>query len=375
MAGIYLHIPFCRKACHYCNFHFSTSLKGKNDFVTALLKEIALTPVFEGGPSIDTIYFGGGTPSLLENTELASILDAVKKKFSINPGAEVTLEANPDDIQPVLLQQWLELGINRLSLGVQSFHDKDLAWMNRAHDARQSMQSIEWIKAAGFTNFSADLIYGMPTLSNEEWLSNIDQMIAWELPHLSCYALTVEPRTALSRMILMKEVSDVDSAQQSEQFLMLIDRLRSAGYLHYEISNFCRRGMESRHNSGYWRGQWYYGFGPSAHSYNGKERLWNVANNALYAQSLNQGVIPFEKEVISETMRLNEYVMVSLRTSEGISLLHLEEQFGEAERKRILETSEKYRLPGKLMEEEGFLRLTDEGKLYADGIAADLFLV
>lgn len=343
--------------------------------MTALLKEIALTPVFEGGPSIDTIYFGGGTPSLLENTELASILDAVKKKFSINPGAEVTLEANPDDIQPVLLQQWLELGINRLSLGVQSFHDKDLAWMNRAHDARQSMQSIEWIKAAGFTNFSADLIYGMPTLSNEEWLSNIDQMIAWELPHLSCYALTVEPRTALSRMILMKEVSDVDSAQQSEQFLMLIDRLRSAGYLHYEISNFCRRGMESRHNSGYWRGHWYYGFGPSAHSYNGKERLWNVANNALYVQGLEQGVIPFEKEAISETMRLNEYVMVSLRTSEGISLLHLEEQFGEAERKRILETSEKYRLPGKLMEEEGFLRLTDEGKLYADGIAADLFLV
>jgi oxygen-independent coproporphyrinogen-3 oxidase len=373
LAGIYLHIPFCRKACNYCNFHFSTGLRGKNDFLKALLKEIELTPFFEGNPGIETIYFGGGTPSLLERFELSSIVDALFSKFNIPPGAEVTLEANPDDVNHEILEDWLSLGVNRLSLGVQSFYDEDLVWMNRAHNREQAIHSIRLIKDAGFSNFSADLIYGMPTLNDEHWKKNVDMMVELGVPHLSCYALTVESRTALSKMILTKQVKDVDPGQQAEQFLMLIQWLRSAGYEHYEISNFAKPGMRSKHNSAYWRGIWYYGFGPSAHSFSGNERKWNVANNALYQQSLLQEIIPTETEEISTEQQLNEYVMVSLRTSSGIDLHHVEKKFGNSEKIRIRETGQKYIVPGKLIEENGFLRLTDDGKLFADGIAADMF--
>jgi len=373
LAGIYLHIPFCRKACNYCNFHFSTGLRGKNDFLKALLKEIELTPFFEGNPGIETIYFGGGTPSLLERFELSSIVDALFSKFNIPPGAEVTLEANPDDVNHEILEDWLSLGVNRLSLGVQSFYDEDLVWMNRAHNREQAIHSIRLIKDAGFSNFSADLIYGMPTLNDEHWKKNVDMMVELGVPHLSCYALTVESRTALSKMILTKQVKDVDPGQQAEQFLMLIQWLRSAGYEHYEISNFAKPGMRSKHNSAYWRGIRYYGFGPSAHSFSGNERKWNVANNALYQQSLLQEIIPTETEEISTEQQLNEYVMVSLRTSSGIDLHHVEKKFGNSEKIRIRETGQKYIVPGKLIEENGFLRLTDDGKLFADGIAADMF--
>jgi oxygen-independent coproporphyrinogen-3 oxidase len=339
------------------------------------LKEIELTPHFEGDPGIETVYFGGGTPSLLDRGELGEIIESIQKKFNIAQNAEVTLEANPDDIHHYILKDWLGLGVNRLSLGVQSFYDVDLEWMNRAHNSDQAKKSIQLIKDAGFSNFSADLIYGMPTLSDDHWRRNVDAMIEFDVPHLSCYALTVEPRTALSKMILTKQVRDVDPEQQAEQFLMLIKWLREAGYEHYEISNFAMPGMRSRHNSSYWRGKWYYGFGPSAHSFSGAERKWNVTNNALYQQSLLQNIIPTETEEISATQQLNEYVMVSLRTSAGIDLGHVEEKFGREEKTRIQQTGIKYIGAAKLVEEEGFLKLTDEGKLFADGIAADLFKV
>lgn len=374
MAGIYIHIPFCRKACHYCNFHFSTGLKGKNGILASLLKEIKLTPLFEGNPPVETIYFGGGTPSLLTRSDIASIMDSIRSKFHVADQAEISFEANPDDISAQALSDWLELGINRLSLGVQSFFDSDLKWMNRAHDSQQAIDSLKKIREAGFENFSADLIYGMPTLNDENWKQNVERMIKEKVPHLSCYALTVEPRTALSRMIITHQAEDVDPEKQSDQFMLLIQWLRDAGYLHYEISNFSLPGRESRHNSSYWEGKWYYGLGPSAHSFSGKERKWNVANNAIYQQSLEKGIIPFEREEITADKQINEYVMVSLRTSRGIDLVQVEEKFGKAERSRIVAASLKYRSPGKLVEDGSFLRLTDEGKLFADGIASDLFV-
>ena len=374
MAGIYIHIPFCRQACTYCNFHFSTSLAQKDALLNALHDEILLTNTFTPGETIETIYFGGGTPSLLTPEELKEILGQVKNKFSIAKNAELTLEANPDDITPEILESWQAIGVNRLSLGVQSFDEKELQWMNRAHNAAQSLQSIDDIIAAGFTNFSVDFIYGSPLLDDETLKKNCSIIFNKKIPHISCYALTVEPKTALNKMIEQHRSLPVDVAQQAKQFEILLDLTEEAGYEQYEISNFAKPGFRSKHNSSYWQGKPYYGFGPAAHSFNGKDiRRWNIANNALYIQSIKDNIIPHEEELLTATQQLNEYIMTSLRTIEGMDLKKTERNFGNDKTEKIQLQSKKY-LEEKLMKEEnGFIILTKKGKFLADGIAANLF--
>lgn len=369
MPGIYIHIPFCKQACHYCNFHFSTSLAQKDEMIKALTREIDITPSHEG-QGISTLYFGGGTPSILSIDDLKLIMDALRQKFVLADDIEITLEANPDDITDDKLQQWRSIGVNRLSIGLQSFSDEELQWMNRAHTAAESLICIDKIKAAGFDNFSIDLIYGSPLLSNEDWKRNVAIIIEKNIPHVSCYALTVEPKTALDKMIALKKTVNVDPEKQATQFLLLMDWMKTAGYEHYEISNFAKPGMRSKHNSSYWKGDLYYGFGPAAHSFDGKnKRRWNIANNALYIQSLKNNTIPFEEEVLTPTQQLNEYIMTSLRTMEGLDLSKLSKEVSD----KLQAASRKYEATGKIRSEQGKIILTNEGKLFADGIAADLF--
>ena len=375
MSGIYIHIPFCRQACHYCNFHFSTSLQLKQNFVAALINEIKITPLFEtasGKETCNTIYFGGGTPSLLETQDLLKILAALHTKFSIASDAEITFEANPDDITPQKLNAWKHAGINRLSVGIQSFQEAELVWMNRAHSATDSLRCLDEVTAAGFTDYSIDLIYGSPLLTDEQWQQNVSIAIKKNIPHLSCYALTVEPKTALDKMIHQHKKQPVDPERQAQQFLLLTKWMEQAGYEHYEISNFAKPGKRSKHNSSYWQGKKYYGFGPSAHAYDGKSRRWNVANNALYIQALQKNSLPYQEEILTETQRINEYIMTSLRTIEGIDLAKIN-SFGKTYYDVLMTTANKYLHTEKLMQTTTALILTREGKLFADGIAADLF--
>jgi oxygen-independent coproporphyrinogen III oxidase len=373
MAGIYIHVPFCKQACHYCNFHFSTSLKSKNDFISALLEETGLQTPYLQGQHIDTIYFGGGTPSLLSAAEISVILQQLNTSFTINTGAEITLEANPDDLHLQKLAELKAAGINRLSIGIQSFFEEDLRWMNRAHNATQSLACIEAAHAAGFHNLTIDLIYGTPGLTDEKWHENVHRAIALDIPHLSCYALTVEPKTALDHFISTKKYTDVDADQQARQFLLLMDWTEAAGYEHYEISNFSKPGWRSKHNTAYWLGKKYLGLGPSAHSFDGATRQWNVANNALYIQSILKGEIPAEKEVLTKTQQLNEYIMTSLRTMEGLDGLYVANNFGKQAAELIFNSAGKFIQAGSLVREMERLKLTRQGKLLADGIAAELF--
>ena len=365
MAGIYLHIPFCKQACNYCNFHFSTSLRYKDELIAALLKETELQKDYLGNETVDTIYFGGGTPSLLQISDLKFQIEKIREVFKVTEDAEITLEANPDDIDKEKLTGWKKTGINRLSIGVQSFFEEDLLWMNRAHNAQQAVDNLQ-LAIEEFSNITIDLIYGHPLLSDEKWKKNVEKILALNIPHISCYALTVEPKTPLYKLINEHKKEDVNPGKQSEQFLQLMKMLTEAGYEHYEISNFAKPGFRSRHNSSYWQAKKYLGLGPSAHSFNGTSRQWNVSNNSVYISSLGKNEIPFEKELLSATQQLNEYIMTSLRTTEGLNL----KITGDRELKA---RSQKYIDTGKMIEENNFLKLTDEGKLFADGIASDLF--
>lgn len=373
MAGIYVHIPFCKQACHYCNFHFSTSMKLKNGFLHALLNEIVLQNNYLENEPVKTIYFGGGTPSLLSGEELFRIIASLKNNFSMVSDAEITLEANPDDITPEKLKAWNQTPINRLSIGIQSFVQADLNWMNRAHSVLQAEQSIRWAQEAGFNNLSIDLIFGTPTLSDANWLFNIKNAISLNISHLSCYGLTVESKTPLEKMISKKKVMGVNADDQARQFLLLMEWLNSAGYEQYEISNFSLPGKRSRHNSSYWQGEAYLGLGPSAHSFNKTARQWNIANNALYVQSLKKNIIPFEIEQLSPVQRLNEWIMTSLRTKEGLRFGYDAPYVNKEIIKMIKTKSNKYQQQGLLTEDANALILTTRGKLFADGIAADLF--
>ena len=378
MAGIYIHIPFCKQACYYCNFHFSTSISLKDEMVSALIKEINLSSLYlindkSETEIIDTIYFGGGTPSLLGDDDIKNLLAAVRNNYVISKEPEITFEANPDDINKEKLLAWKAAGINRLSIGIQSFKQKDLEWMNRAHNTTQAFESIVMAKNAGFNNFSVDLIYGIPNLTDEEWKMNVEQVINLGAPHIACYALTVEPKTALQKMIALKKKIDIDTDQQANQFLLLMKWLKEAGYEHYEISNFAKPGYRSRHNSSYWQGKKYIGIGPSAHSYDGKNRRWNIANNALYIQSIKNNIIPFEEEKLTNVDRINEYIMTSLRTIEGLDLKVIETNFSIDERKRIEKSVVDYINKKMIVYNNEMLQLTDEGKLFADGIASQLF--
>ena len=374
MSGIYIHIPFCKQACHYCNFHFATSLRYKNEFIAALLKEIALQKDYLRSDPVETIYFGGGTPSLLNIEDLILVIEKIKAVFGVTPDAEITLEANPDDITDGKLIGWKEAGINRLSIGIQSFFDEDLKWMNRAHHAQQAMGNLQ-LAIKQFNNITIDLIYGTPQLTNEKWKQNIDTAISLKIPHFSCYALTVEPKTPLDKMIRQQQSENINPDKQSEQFLLLMQWMEDAAYEHYEISNFAKPGWRSRHNSAYWsagaggQGKNYLGIGPSAHSFNGMERKWNISNNNIYIESINRGIVPFEKEVLTVVQKLNEYIMTSLRTMEGLKLERLDKVAAD----KLIAASRKFIESGLMKSETNSLILTKEGKLLADGIAAKLF--
>ena len=375
MAGVYIHIPFCRQACHYCNFHFTTSLTRKNELIAALLKELDLRQNYLQNEAVETIYLGGGTPSLLEVSDLEKLLGSIWKNFSTSPSTEITLEANPDDISEEKIREWLDTGINRLSIGVQSFFEEDLLWMNRAHNAKQAKDNLE-LACRHFKNITVDLIYGTPMLTDDKWEKNVETILSYDIPHISCYALTVESKTALQKMIKLGKTEDVNPDKQSDQFLLLMRWLKDAGYEHYEISNFAKPGFRSRHNTSYWQGKKYLGIGPSAHSFDGVSRQWNISNNNTYIDSLKTNSLPFEKEILTAAQQLNEYIMTSLRTIEGIDVRVVEKKFGKKEKERLLQSVKKYLENKKVVvSEAGNLVLTNEGKLLADGIASDLFSI
>lgn len=339
--------------------------------VKAIVAEVRLaaTNRFIKPEPIETIYFGGGTPSLLEAVEMEAILQAIYQQHTISENAEITLEANPDDLNDEKLRAWKAAGVNRLSIGIQSFFEEDLVWMHRAHNVAQAKEGVQ-LALRYFDNITIDLIYGVPGLTDERWQQNVEMALAFGVPHLSCYALTVEPKTPLDKMIRRHEKKDVDGGKQSDQFLLLMHWLEQAGYEHYEISNFARPGFRSRHNSAYWKGVPYFGLGPSAHSFNGRARRWNIANNQKYIQAIVAGQLPFEEERLTPVQKTNELIMIALRTAEGIDTT----RFAEDEKLQVLQQAGKYLARGWLLQTDYFLRLTNEGKLYADGISADLFL-
>lgn len=332
-----------------------------------------LQQAFLEGEKVETIYFGGGTPSLLTTDEVKSLLQNLHLHFNVANDAEITLEANPDDINNEKLASWMGEGINRLSIGIQSFFEEELVWMNRAHNAGQAEKCIEWSLQAGFNNFSIDLIYGSPLLTDDMWQQNVDKAIAYGITHLSCYALTVEEKTPLHKQIGTAQKQPVDADKQAAQFMLLMQWLKRSGYEHYEVSNFALPRYRSRHNSAYWQGKKYLGLGPSAHSYNGASRLWNKPNNNVYIRSIAEGVLPQEKEVLTPTEQLNEYIMTSLRTAEGLNLQRVQAHFG-ADKKAALEKGlQKHLVHNLATQQMETIKLTESGMLMADGIAADLF--
>ena len=373
MSGIYVHIPFCKKACHYCNFHFSTSLKLKNELLEALHIELQLQRDYLQGQTLQSVYLGGGTPSILEVGELVQLFEQIAAIHTIAPDAEITLEANPDDLNADKLADLRRYTpINRLSIGIQSVHDKDLQWMNRAHNSAESRQALELALNAGFQDLSIDLIYGIPGSSDADWAENVALALQYPIPHISCYCLTVEEGTALHHFVKKGKAVPVDEEAAARQFEYLRQTLAGAGYEHYEISNFALPGRYARHNSSYWQGAHYLGIGPSAHAFNGSSRQWNVANNALYIKALQSGNIPFEIEILTPEQRYNEYVMTGLRTMWGCSeskIAAIGPQF-----LPWFETqAQVWIAQGHLLKENDTYRLTYSGKLLADGIAAALF--
>ncbi len=371
MAGIYIHIPFCKKACHYCNFHFSTTKKLMNEMVEAIAMEMQQRKNYLT-ETVDTIYFGGGTPSILPTEKINWLLQKCQQYFKINPNAEVTLEANPDDITENKLLKWKAVGINRFSLGIQSFIDTELQWMNRSHTAHQAKECITMLEKH-FNNYSIDLIFGSQLLTNEDWLYNIQTALAFNPPHLSCYALTVEEKTVLGKKVQQQATSAINNEKQAQQFEMLMDTLQLAGYKHYEISNYAKAGFESKHNSSYWQGKHYLGLGPSAHSFNSFSRSWNIANNALYIAGINNNASVLETEILTPTQQLNEYIMIALRTANGIDTNILINKFGNKAAQQVLQDAEKWMASNHIIQHLNKLQLTQQGKLFADAIAGDLF--
>lgn len=342
--------------------------------VQAIAAEIAMRQHFIVDKQIQSIYIGGGTPSLLTEAELALIIQALHTHFTIAPSAEITIEANPDDINMAMLKMWQSFGINRLSVGLQSFDQAELTWMNRGHTAAQSLQCIQQIKASGYSNFSVDLIYGSPLQTNEILKQNFAIIANYNIPHVSCYALTVEKRTKLNKQIIEKSSPDINPDTQANQFYLLLQLMQQAGYEQYEISSFCLPNYNSVHNSSYWQSKPYYGFGPSAHAYNGSnKRRWNLANNSLYMAAIKNNTLPFEEEVLTKADQLNEYVMMALRTSVGIDLGKVTANFGYTEANRLITAAQKYISNKKILHTNTHLLLTTEGKFFADGIASHLF--
>lgn len=380
MSGIYIHIPFCKQACHYCDFHFSTSMKKKDEMVLALAKEIELRKNEFENDVVETIYFGGGTPSILEISDIKLLIDAVYKHFDVIENPEITVEANPDDLSPSLsfrrnlFEELKAIGVNRLSIGIQSFFEDDLKLMNRAHNSEEAKKCLEFATQY-FDNISIDLIYGMPNMSNEKWLQNIETALSFNVPHISSYALTVEPKTALKKLIQTGKIDEPRDEVAQEHFQILVDKLSENGFIHYELSNFGKENYFSKNNSAYWLGKKYIGIGPSAHSFNGTSRSWNVSYNAIYLKSIAENQLPSETEILSKNDRYNEYIMTGLRTIWGISLERIEKEFGTDFLEYLLKQSEKFIADDLLYLDEKILKATQKGKFLCDGIASDLFLL
>jgi oxygen-independent coproporphyrinogen-3 oxidase len=399
MSGIYIHIPFCKQACHYCDFHFSTNFKQKDALVLALAKELELRKTEFKNTTVKTIYFGGGTPSVLSIKELDFLIQTVYKNYKVEENPEITLEANPDDLfqskslhlknntaENVSLnavenltdlnffQQYKNIGINRLSIGVQSFFETDLKLMNRAHNASEAKKCIEEA-VKYFNNISIDLIYGIPNASNQQWLENIQTALSFGIPHISSYALTVEPKTALESLIAKGKIDNVNDELAQEQFFILKDELAKNGFEHYELSNFSKPGFYSQNNSAYWLGKAYLGIGPSAHSFNGISRSWNIKNNIKYIKSINENTLPNEIELLTKNDRYNEAVMTGLRTIWGVSLNNIVSNFGLDYKNDILKQSEKFIKEQLLYIEDETLKVTTKGQFLCDGIASQLFKI
>ncbi|SFJ56662.1 radical SAM family heme chaperone HemW [Myroides guanonis] len=372
MAGIYIHIPFCKQACHYCDFHFSTSLKKKEELLNMLKKELILRKEELSGESVETIYFGGGTPSVLKQEEIDSIIQTVFDNYLVISDPEITLEANPDDLSVGVIDALKSSRVNRLSIGVQSFHQEDLEMMNRAHTAEEAWNSLLYA-SEHFDNISVDLIYGIPGLAEERWLYNIEKVLQLGISHISSYALTVERQTALYKLIEKGKIPQPDDGIAHTHFMMLIERLQQEGFIHYELSNFSKPGFFSKNNSAYWLGKSYLGIGPSAHSFNGVSRSWNISNNALYIKSLEEGVLPSESEKLTVGDRYNEYVMTGLRTIWGVDVERISKEFGVEFKEHILKMSHRFIEKKLMLFSNGVLTITNDGKFLSDGIASDLF--
>jgi oxygen-independent coproporphyrinogen-3 oxidase len=373
-AGIYIHIPFCKQACHYCDFHFSTRIMKKEAMVHALCKELEIRKKEFKDELVATIYFGGGTPSVLETEEIDRIIKAVYDNYTVAASPEITLEANPDDLSEEKLVALSRSPINRLSIGIQSFFEEDLKLMNRAHNAKEAEDCIARASRY-FDNISIDLIYGMPNMTNERWKENIAKALTFKIPHISSYALTVEPNTALASFVKKGLVKPVEDEIAQEHFNILNETLSNAGYSCYEISNFGKPGYFSKNNSAYWQQKKYLGIGPSAHSFNGTSRGWNINNNPKYLKAIEQGELPMEVEVLSTTDKYNEYIMTGLRTIWGVSLSRIAAEYGNNYKDYLMLQAEKY-IEGHLLFVDGDVLLaTKKGKFLADGIAADLFMI
>ncbi|RYE23959.1 MAG: radical SAM family heme chaperone HemW [Sphingobacteriales bacterium] len=375
MAGIYLHIPFCKQACNYCNFHFSTSLGMKEDLLKAIHTELELQRNYLAGAPVETIYFGGGTPSLLSADEINRITEHIFQQYNVSNLKEFTLEANPDDLSVAYLRSLKDTQVNRFSIGVQSFKQADLQYMNRAHNANEAEYAIKAAQDIGFEKLSIDLIYGTPGLTDNEWLANVNKVRELQIPHFSAYALTVEEGTALHHSIKKKKTKPVDNEQSAAQFEILAEQAAAMGYEQYEISNLALPGQYAIHNTNYWTGVPYLGIGPSAHSFDGDKRRWNVANNALYTKGLlAEQKLNYEEESLTQEQRLNEYIMTSLRTMWGCDLQKIEKEYGSTVVKQILHDAEEFFDKQQLVHTGDKLFLTHEGKLFADHIAALLFV-
>ncbi|MCX6232205.1 MAG: radical SAM family heme chaperone HemW [Bacteroidetes bacterium] len=375
MAGIYIHIPFCKQKCHYCNFYSSASQKNKSAFLEALLIEIASQKNYLQHETVSTIYFGGGTPSLLEQKEIQEILHQLNQYYKISDKAEITLEANPDDLSDEKLKALAATSINRLSIGIQSFFDDDLTYLNRSHSAEQAISAILKAQMAGFSNLSIDLIYGIPTLSNIAWKDNIETVLKLNIPHISAYSLTVEPNTALDVFIKKGKMKAVDEEKALQQFEILMNMLAEDNYIHYEISNFCKDGFISQHNSNYWKQKKYLGLGPSAHSYNLTSRQWNVASTSKYIQAVKNGEQSFEKEELSLSQQFNEYILTGLRCNWGINETEILDKYGVDNFEYFIKNIGKFIDKGLIENHEGCYILSRQGKFFADGIASELFKV
>ena len=375
MAGIYFHIPFCKQACHYCDFHFSTNFRNVEDLVSSMKRELVLQKEYLQGEIVETIYFGGGTPSSISSSKIGELIDEVRNTFEVAEDGEITLEANPDDLNRANLEAWKQAGVNRLSVGVQSFVDEHLQWMNRSHSAQQAISGLQLAKDIGFSNITMDLIYGIPGMTMEQWKANVEKFLELGLPHLSAYGLTIESKTHLGHLAKTHQMNPEEDWTYNAQFGLLMDLMNSRGFEHYEISNFALPDQYSRHNTAYWFGTTYLGIGPSAHSFDGHSRQWNSNSNLKYIRSISEGGIPAESEILSVVDQYNEYVLTHLRTQWGISENQIKMQFGANFQNNIKLGMTPFLASGHLEKRGENYVLTREGKFLADKIAADLFMI